>query len=314
MKVIFMGTPDFSVPTLQTLIDSRHQVIGVVTQPDKPKGRGNKILHTPVKAKAIEYQLPIFQPSKVREPEFIKLVKGLKPDVIIVIAFGQILPKALLDIPRYGCINIHASLLPKYRGAGPIQWAVINGEETTGLTTMFMDVGLDTGDMLLKAEINLANDETGGSLHDRLSVMGGPLILETLEQLQSDTIVRIPQEEQGATYAPMLDKELGYIDWNKSATMIERLIRGLNPWPSAYTYYKGKVLKIWKAEYLKNDDKSIQPGTVYQIIKNKGFVVKCNEDSLLVKELQLQGKNKMDAASFMRGNNLEEGDIFESRA
>lgn len=310
MRVIFMGTPEFSVPTLQTLIDSAHEVIGVVTQPDKPKGRGNKVFYTPVKGKALEYEIPVYQPLRVREPEFINMLKELSPDVIVVIAFGQILPKSLLDIPKYGCINIHASLLPKYRGAGPIQWAVINGEEKTGLTTMFMDVGLDTGDMLLKTEVILNKDETGGSLHDRLSRMGGPIILETLEQLESGDIIRIPQDNEKATYAPMLDKNLGFIDWNKSATEIERLIRGLNPWPSAYTYYHNKVLKIWKAECLTNNEVHIQPGTVCQIIKNQGFVVKCKENSLLVKELQLQGKNKMDAASFLRGNHLNEGDTF----
>lgn len=307
MKVIFMGTPDFSVPTLQALIDSKHEVIGVITQPDKPKGRGNKVLYTPVKTKAIEYEIPVYQPKRVRESEFIELLNKLNPDVIVVIAFGQILPKALLDIPRYGCINIHASLLPKYRGAGPIQWAVINGEKKTGLTTMFMDVGLDTGDMLLKVETLIKDDETGGSLHDRLSAMGGSIILETLEKLENNTITRTPQDDNEATYAPMLDKNMGLIDWQNSAVKIERLIRGLNPWPSAYTIYNDKVLKIWKAECIPNGDTKMEPGTICQIIKNQGFVVKCKEDSLLIQELQLQGKNKMEAAAFLRGYDLKEG-------
>lgn len=310
MKIIFMGTPEFSVPTLKTLIHSDHQVIGVITQPDKPKGRGNKVVPTPVKALALEHNIPVFQPKKVREAEFIQELVSMQPDVIVVIAFGQILPKALLDIPKYGCINIHASLLPKYRGAAPIQWSVINGEAETGLTTMYMDVGLDTGDMLLKEKLELRPEETGGSLHDRLSEMGGALILETLDQIESGTIQRIPQEDVLSSYAPMLSKDLGHIDWGKSAVEIERLIRGLNPWPSAYTFFDDKILKIWHAEIVPCNDQYSEPGTVCEVIKNVGFVIKCQDQGILIKELQLQGKNKMDAGSFLRGNTMTIGYKF----
>ncbi|PKM96045.1 MAG: methionyl-tRNA formyltransferase [Firmicutes bacterium HGW-Firmicutes-1] len=310
MKIIFMGTPDFSVPTLKTLIGSEHELIAVVTQQDKPKGRGNKLSHTPVKEVALEYNIPVFQPKKVREAEFIQLLTELQPDVIVVIAFGQILPKALLEIPKFGCINVHASLLPKYRGAGPIQWSVMNGEKETGLTTMFMDIGLDTGDMLLKEAIEIDKDETGGSLHDKLSILGGPLLIRTLKQLEEGSITRICQDHQAASYAPMLSKELGKINWNNSAIEIERLIRGLNPWPSAYTYYEDKMLKIWKAELVTVNDNTIKAGTIIDIVKNEGFIIKCNENALFIKELQLQGKNKMDAASFLRGVTLNVGYNF----
>lgn len=309
MKIIFMGTPDFSVPTLNTLIHSKHEVLAVVSQPDRPKGRGNKISFTPVKQLALENNIKIYQPLKIKEEGFINTLKEMNPDVIVVIAFGQILPKTILEIPKFGCINIHASLLPKYRGAAPIQWAVINGEKTTGLTTMFMDTGLDTGDMLLKEIIEINDEETGGSLHDRLSQMGGELILKTLDALEDGNIIRTPQDNTIATYAPMLDKTLGYIDWNKSAKEIERLIRGLNPWPSAYTYYNDKILKIWDAEVITDSKKIFSPGTICDIIK-EGFIVKCGENSLLINELQLQGKNRMDTPSFLRGVSLEKGYSF----
>ncbi len=308
MRLLFMGTPDFSVPTLQCLIESKHQVIAVVTQPDKPKGRGNKVLSTPVKELSLKYNIPVYQPLRVREQSFINLIKDMNLDAIIVIAFGQILPKQLLDIPKYGAINIHASLLPKYRGAGPIQWAVINGEKKSGLTTMMMDVGLDTGDMLLKQEIELEKQETGETLHNKLSIMGGPLVLETLDKIEDNSIIRVPQDNEAATYAPMLSKELGKIDWKKDAAEIERLIRGLNPWPTAYTYIDDKIMKIWKAEEVfENGD--YKPGQVYNVEKN-GFFVKCGINALYINELQLQGKKKMDSASFLRGVKLEKGTLL----
>ena len=245
MRIVFMGTPDFAVPTLTALIEGGHEVVAVVTQPDKPKGRGKAVLMTPVKEKAIEYEIPVYQPVKVRDPEFVELLKTMAPDAIVVVAFGQILPKSILDLPKYGCVNVHASLLPKYRGAAPIQWAVIDGEKESGVTTMMMDVGLDTGDMLEKVVIPIDRDETGGSLHDKLSLAGGELILSTLKKMEEGTIVRTPQTEEGTCYAKMLTKSLGDIDWEKSAVSIERLIRGLNPWPSAYTMWNGKTIKIW---------------------------------------------------------------------
>ena len=250
MRIVFMGTPDFSVPALKALVEAGHQVIAVVTQPDKPKGRGKEVQMTPVKIQAMEYGIPVYQPAKVREASFVEVLKGLEADVYVVIAFGQILPKAVLELPKYGCINIHASLLPKYRGAAPIQWCVIDGERETGITTMMMDVGLDTGDMLEKAVIPIEEKETGGSLHDKLSMAGGDLILSTLKKLEEGTLVRTPQTDEGTCYAKMLTKSLGDIDWNQGAVSIERLIRGLNPWPSAYTMWNGKTIKIWAADVI----------------------------------------------------------------
>lgn len=220
MRIVFMGTPDFAVPTLTALIEGGHEVVAVVTQPDKPKGRGKAVLMTPVKEKAIEYEIPVYQPVKVRDPEFVELLKTMAPDAIVVVAFGQILPKSILDLPKYGCVNVHASLLPKYRGAAPIQWAVIDGEKESGVTTMMMDVGLDTGDMLEQKAIPLDEKETGGSLFDKLSALGGSMILSTLKGLENGTITRTPQGESGTSYAKMLTKEMGHIDWTKDAVSI----------------------------------------------------------------------------------------------
>lgn len=306
-----MGTPDFSVPTLQSLIDSKHQVIAVVTQPDKPKGRGNEMSFPPVKEKALQYEIPIFQPVKVREEPFINTIKELNPDAIVVIAFGQIIPKSILDLPKYGCINIHASLLPKLRGAAPIQWAIINGEEETGITTMFMAEGLDTGDMLLKTVVPIEKEETGGSLHDKLSVIGGDLILETLEQLENGTAIRIKQDDKLSSYVGTLNKSLGNIDFSKPAKEIERLIRGLNPWPSAYTFLNGKMLKIWKASVIEKEYTS-QTGVVVEITKDE-IIVKTGEGALAFKELQLEGKKRMTTDAFLRGYTIVEGTKFSNQ-
>lgn len=306
-----MGTPDFSVPTLQSLIDSKHQVIAVVTQPDKPKGRGNEMSFPPVKEKALQYEIPIFQPVKVREEPFINTLKELNPDAIVVIAFGQIIPKSILDLPKYGCINIHASLLPKLRGAAPIQWAIINGEEETGITTMFMAEGLDTGDMLLKTVVPIEKEETGGSLHDKLSVIGGDLILETLEQLENGTAIRIKQDDKLSNYVGTLNKSLGNIDFSKPAKEIERLIRGLNPWPSAYTFLNGKMLKIWKASVIEKEYTS-QTGVVVEVTKDE-VIVKTGEGALAFKELQLEGKKRMTTDAFLRGYTIVEGTKFSNQ-
>lgn len=311
MRIIFMGTPDFSVPTLQSLIDSKHQVIAVVTQPDKPKGRGNEMSFPPVKEKALQYEIPIFQPVKVREEPFINTLKELNPDAIVVIAFGQIIPKSILDLPKYGCINIHASLLPKLRGAAPIQWAIINGEEETGITTMFMAEGLDTGDMLLKTVVPIEKEETGGSLHDKLSVIGGDLILETLEQLENGTAIRIKQDDKLSNYVGTLNKSLGNIDFSKPAKEIERLIRGLNPWPSAYTFLNGKMLKIWKASVIEKEYTS-QTGVVVEVTKDE-VIVKTGEGALAFKELQLEGKKRMTTDAFLRGYTIVEGTKFSNQ-
>lgn len=309
MKILFMGTPDIAVPTLKALIQSKHNVVGVVTQPDKPKGRGKAIGCSPVKETALQYDLPIYQPVKVREESFVETIKEIAPDVIIVIAFGQIIPKSILDLPKYGCINIHASLLPKYRGAAPIQWAIIEGETKTGLTTMCMEEGLDTGDMLLKEEVDIAGDETGGSLHDKLAQLGGSLILKTLDAVENGTMVRIKQDDSQSTYVSMLDKKMGYIDFSKSAEEIERLIRGLNPWPSAYTCLDGKTLKIWKADVLK-EERAGETGEIVEVRKD-AVLIKTGMGTLALKEVQLEGKKRMETEAFLRGYDIHVGTILK---
>lgn len=251
----------------------------------------------------------MYQPEKVKDPAFVEILRNLQPEVIVVIAFGQILSRDILDLPPYGCINIHASLLPKYRGAAPIQWAVIDGEKETGVTTMMMDVGLDTGDMLEKTVIPLDPKETGGSLFDKLSQAGGPLILSTLEKLKAGTAVRTPQTDEDSTYAKMLTKSLGQIDWSMEAAAIERLIRGLNPWPSAYTFVHGKTLKIWDADVLKESSDGAAPG---QIIRTDphSLIVAAGEALLSIRELQLEGKKRMDVETFLRGYTIEKGEIL----
>ena len=248
MRVVFMGTPDFAVPTLAALLESRHEVVGVVTQPDRPKGRSGKLQPSPVKEKALEADVPVLQPEKVKDPAFLPELEKLVPDVIVVVAFGQILPESVLNLPKYGCMNVHASLLPKLRGAAPIQWSVIDGDKESGVTIMQMDKGLDTGDILLVEKYTLDPKETGGSLFDKLSGLGGPLLLQALEQAEQGTLSPVPQEHEKHTYAKMLSKALGEIDFTKDAIVIERLIRGLNPWPSAYTHLDGKMLKLWDAD------------------------------------------------------------------
>ncbi len=310
------------MPALKALVEAGHQVIAVVTQPDKPKGRGKEVQMTPVKIQAMEYGIPVYQPAKVREASFVEVLQGMEADVYVVIAFGQLLPKAVLELPKYGCINIHASLLPKYRGAAPIQWCVIDGERETGITTMMMDVGLDTGDMLEKTVIPIEEKETGGSLHDKLSLAGGALILSTLKKLEEGTLVRTPQTDEGTCYAKMLTKSLGDIDWNQSAVSIERLIRVLNPWPSAYTLLNGKTIKIWSADVTTGreadaflsesgvpSETGITPGTV--VCSDKHSLVVCTGDGLLsVRELQMEGKKRMDTPAFLRGYPIPEGDVF----
>lgn len=309
MRVVFMGTPEFAVPTLTALIESKQQVIGVVTQPDKARGRGKAVTFSPVKQKAVENQIPVYQPVKARNPEFIETLKRLDPDVIVVVAFGQILPKEILDIPHYGCINVHASLLPKYRGAAPIAWAVLNGEEKSGVTTMHMAQGLDTGDMIFQKEVLLDPEETTGSLQIKLSQVGAELLLQTLNALEEGTAPRIPQDDaQAGQYAKMLKKEMGDIDFTVSAQQIERLVRGLNPWPSAYTCLNGKTLKIWKAHALDQEDPGV-PGEILHVGKNS-FFIKTGRGTLEVLELQLQGKKRMDTGAFLRGYPLKSGTVL----
>ncbi|MGI6094236.1 MAG: methionyl-tRNA formyltransferase [Lachnospiraceae bacterium] len=304
MRLVFMGTPDFSVGTLEALLAAGHEIVGVVTQPDKPKGRGKTLLPTPVKEVALEHALPVYQPQKARDPQFIEQLRSLKPEAIIVVAFGQLLPKAILDMPPYGCINVHASLLPKYRGAAPIQWAVIDGEKETGVTIMRMDEGLDTGDMIAKTVVTLEPDETGGSLFDKLSREGASLCVKTLEEIEAGCAVYEKQPKESTTdYARMIDKKMGEIDWDQDAQKIEQLVRGLNPWPSAYTYMNGKILKIWKAQVLQETSQQ-QPGQVVKAEKDQLYI-QTGKGILKIQELQLEGKKRMETGAFLRGHTVE---------
>ena len=290
MRVVFMGTPDFAVGTLETLIAAGHEVAAVVTQPDKPKGRGKSLMPTPVKEVALAHQIPVFQPKKVRDPEFVETLRTIAPDVIVVAAFGQIISKEILDMPRYGCINVHASLLPAYRGAAPIQWAVINGDKESGVTIMRMSEGLDTGDMIDKVVVPLEEKETGGSLFDKLSKAGAALCTEVLVKLENGTAVFEKQPEQSTTaYASMIDKKMGKINWERPAKEIEQLIRGLNPWPSAYTSVNGKNLKLWTASVVHEAGNGV-PGEILEAGK-EGLLVKTGDGLLLIQELQLKEKN-----------------------
>lgn len=303
MRVVFMGTPDFSVGTLRELVKAGHEVVGVVSQPDKPKGRGKSLMPTPVKEAALELGLPVYQPKKVRDSEFLEVLRELAPEVIVVVAFGQIIPQSILELPPYGCINVHASLLPKYRGAAPIQWAVIDGEPESGVTIMKMDTGLDTGDMITKVVVPIEKDETGGSLFDKLSEAGAKLLVDTLPSIADGTAVYEKQPEESPTpYAAMIQKQLGNIDWKRPAVEIERLIRGLNPWPSAFTKLNGKTLKIWSAQVLNESEKDAAavPGTILSA-DAQGLCVKTGQGVLNITELQLEGKKRMDTPAFLRG-------------
>lgn len=308
MKIVFMGTPDFSVGALESLIEAGHEIAAVVTQPDKKKGRGNQVQFTPVKEAALRHNLTVYQPKRARDEEFIELLKEINPDVMVVIAFGQILPKSILTIAKYGCVNIHASLLPKYRGAAPIQWAIIDGEEKTGVTTMQMNEGIDTGDILETTEIVIDKKETGGSLFDKLSEAGAKLIVQTLANIEKGNINPIKQDDSKSNYAKMLTKELGYIDFNKSAIEIERLVRGLTPWPSAYTKLDGKTLKIWDCDVLDKEYDG-ECGEVVKIDKTDIYV-KTGDKTLVINELQLEGKKRMETTAFLLGYKLEKGVIL----
>ncbi len=310
MRVIFMGTPDFSVGTLEALIEAGHEVVLAVTQPDKPKGRGKAMQFPPVKEAALAHEIPVYQPNRVREPECIEYLRQYAPDIIIVVAFGQILPKEILEMPKYGCVNVHASLLPKYRGAAPIQWAVINGEKVTGVTTMKMDEGLDTGDMIMKTEVVIDEKETGGSLFDKLAAEGAKLCVETVAAMEAGQAVFTPQDHKAATLTKIIKKQLGNIDWTKSAKEIECLIRGLNPWPSAYTRLDGKTLKIWDAQVVDADTQAL-PGTI-TLVGKKELFVQTGLGQLSLKEVQLEGKKRMETDAFLRGCQIAEGQVLSA--
>ena len=307
MKIVYMGTPDFAVPPLAALVENGYEVAAVVTQPDKPKGRGKTLLPTPVKEEAMKHNIPVYQPLKVRDPEFVEILQKLEPDMIVVAAFGQIIPKTVLDIPKYGCLNIHASLLPKYRGAAPIQQAVIDGEKESGVTIMQMDVGLDTGDIISQAVVPLAEDETGGSLFDKLSEEGASLLIKTIPSIVDETATYTKQPEESPTpYATMISKKMGLMDFTKSATELERLVRGLNPWPSAYTFLNGKTLKVWKCAAERTECGKAAPGAIMNVDK-AGIHVACGRDALVLKEVQLEGKKRMPVDAFLRGYEVTAG-------
>lgn len=310
MKVVFMGTPDFSVGALESIIKSGHEVTAVVTQPDKPKGRSKELQVSPVKACALKYNLPVFQPVKIKTPEAVTKLREYEADIFVVAAFGQILSKEILTMPKYGCVNIHASLLPKYRGASPIQWAVINGEEVSGVTIMQMDEGIDTGDILLQDTVTLDAKETGESLFDKLALCGADLIIKALDAIEAGTVTPIKQEETLSTHVGMLSKEFGRMDFSQEAICLERKIRGLNSWPSAYTYFKGKTLKIWDADVVSADGfPKAQCGEVCEVTKDS-FSIMTGKDLLQIKEVQLEGKKRMDVKSFLLGNTIEKGMVF----
>ena len=309
MRVIFMGTPDFAVPCLDMLVKEGHDVCLVVTQPDRPKGRGKKMLFPPVKEKALEYGIEVFQPVKIREEDAVNKLREYNADIIVVVAFGQILPESILNMPKYGCVNVHGSLLPKYRGAGPIQWSVINGDTKTGVTTMYMEKGLDTGDMLLKAEFPIEPSDTYGTVHDKMCLVGAEVLKETLEKIEAGTIVREKQDDSISTYAPMISKETGHIDWSKTSDEIINLIRGLNPIPNAWTTYNDEVLKIWKAEKFEFDNNSAKCGEIVATNK-KGFAVKTGDGFVLITEIQARGGKRMNTDAYMRGHAVEIGVVL----
>lgn len=327
MKIVFMGTPDFAKESLKALYEADYQIEAVVTNPDRKKGRGMKLIPSPVKEYALNKQIPILQPEKVRgNQEFIEEIKKINPDVICVVAYGKILPKELLEIPRLGAINVHGSLLPKYRGAAPIQWAVLNGEKETGITTMYMDEGMDTGDMILREKITIGENETTGELWDRLAVLGGQLLVETMEQIQDGTVKRQKQPE-GATYAPMLDKQMAKIDFlAQTGKQIKNLVRGLNPMMGAYAFLEGKKIKFWKVEVLMKENfmeqfpefkeydyrfETIEPGTVLYVEPKKGLYIKAKDSIISVLELQAENSRKMQIEEFLRGNKIEAITVFE---
>lgn len=311
MKIVYMGTPDFAVPPLAALVENGYEVTAVITQPDKPKGRGKTLMPTPVKEEALKHEIPVYQPAKVRDPKFLETLQKLEPDMIIVAAFGQIIPKAILDMPKYGCINIHASLLPKYRGAAPIQQAVIDGEKESGVTIMKMGTGLDTGDMISQAVVKLREDETGGSLFDRLAETGAELLVRTIPSIENGTAVYTKQPEESPTpYAAMITKQMGLLDFSKSAVVLERLVRGMNPWPSAYTFLNNKTLKVWKCSVESGSCGKDVPGTITDVDK-KGIHVACGEGTLILEEVQLEGKKRMETDAFLRGYHVTAGTVLK---
>lgn len=311
MKIIFMGTPDFAVVPLEEIYKAGHEIVLIVTQPDKPRGRSGKLAPSPVKSWALEHDIEVFQPKKIRDEDAVEYLSKIECDIAVVAAFGQILPKSILDMPRFGCINVHASLLPKYRGAAPIQWAILNGEKKSGVTIMQMGEGLDDGDMLLTREVILDGTETGGSLFDDLALLGGKAVVEALELIEQGSINPVKQDESAATHVSMINKELGRINWSDAAERIERYVRGLNPWPSAYSSFKGKNLKIWRSHVVPSeelDSKGVNPADYKEgqvcFVNKKCVFVATGEGVLSLDEIQLEGKKRMEIAPFLLGNDV----------
>lgn len=304
IDIVFLGTPDFAVPSLKALVENGYNVKAVFTQPDRPKGRGNKVQFSPVKEYALSQNIPVYQPDKIKKEENVRILKDLKPDLMITAAFGQILSKENLESAPLGCINVHGSLLPKYRGSSPIQWAVINGEEKTGITTMYTDIGVDCGDIIMTKELSIGENETAGELFDRLAVLGAETLLETVKLVEKGEIIRTPQDHSQATHYPMLDKSMGLIDFSKNAKDIKNLVRGLNPWPVAWTKCQEDIIKVYAVSIL--DEKSNAPaGTIICADSKNGLKVKCGDGVVSIDVLQLSGKKAMDAKTFFVGNKLK---------
>ncbi len=308
MKAIFMGTPEFAIPSFEALNESDFEIALVVTQPDRPKGRGNKLTAPPVKIVAMEHNIEVFQPEKIMDVKAIEKIRQINPDIIIVVAFGQILPKEILKLPKYGCINVHASLLPKYRGAAPINFAIIEGEKKTGVTTMYMQEGLDTGDMLIKNEVEITSDDTASTLHDKLAVLGKKTLAETLKNVINGKLIPEKQDDALSNYAPMMTKELGKINWNKSADSISNLIRGTDPWPSAYTLYDGVVMKLFSPVVLDKTSKE-KAGTIVDVSRD-GIDIASADNIVRIREIQISGKKRMPVGEFLKGNELETGKVL----
>lgn len=311
-KILFMGTSEFAVPSLERLVEQKFILVAVVTQPDRPRGRGQRVIPSPVKVKAQEQGILVLQPEKIKLPDVQQTLFQLAPDLIIVVAYGQILPETILKIPPYGCINVHASLLPKYRGAAPINWAIIHGEKETGVTTMLMDKGMDTGPILLQERVSIELEDTAGSLHNKLAKLGADLLIRTLERLESGTLHPQPQDHTLATYAPLLKKEDELLNWTNSAEQIHNKVRGLNPWPGAYTLFRGKILKIWKTIPIKNhfDKIDSSPGTVLEIRRGEGPLIKTGEKCIILSELQPENRRIMTGDEFCRGYRIARGDVL----
>jgi methionyl-tRNA formyltransferase len=323
LKIVFMGTPAFAVPCLDMLVKEGYEVAAVVTQPDKPKGRGNKLSTLPIKEYALNQGIEVLQPEKIRTAEFEAKIKDINPDLLVTVAYGKILPKTLLDIPDLGCINVHGSILPKYRGAAPIHWAIINGEKETGITTMYTDIGTDTGDMLLKKFVAITDKMTVGELHDQLSIVGAEVLKDTLIQLQNGNLKRTPQDNTEATYAPMIKKDTGLIGWNKASVDIHNLVRGTNPSPGAYTFYKGERMRIWATEVLNGfqsetkpgcmassaAERNDQPGCIMKVDKD-GLIISAIDGSIKITEIQFDSSKRMSVEEYIRGHRISEGEIL----